>query len=718
MKAVHLISLCTCLLLLFFSMVNAYPTESPLVPRYKEGELLVRFKDSAKATKSLVAHKSDRLRYYSRLKLNHVRLADGVSVKEALESYRNDPNVLYAEPNYRLKKAAIPSDTQYSSQWNLPLISAPAAWDRFTGSQNVVVAVLDTGIAYTHPDLIANLWTNPGEIPANGIDDDSNGIVDDFYGANFGGIRGTGDPWDDDTTDSHGTHLSGIVGAVGNNNLGVSGINWAVKVMAVKFLHGSSGSGQLSDVLKAIEYAMSKQAKIINLSFEVDENPIYINDIKSLREAFTVADQAGVLIVSAAGNKSSDLDNINIYPASIRLPNNTSVAAATRTDTLANYSDYGRHTVDLAAPGGVSTGSSNAILSTVWLNNGNMQYRSIAGTSTAAPHVAGAMALIWGNFPNLTHYQVKARILNGVDVTAGYTSTITGGRLNLSKSLGIGDLPAIFNVTPYTIPFEGGTVVITGANFGSLPGSLMAGNLQLNATSWSDTSITAFVPGSATGTFLQVNGSGTSFPINAGGSTVQLSAAPSFGFAPLVTTINAVISGISDIVLYEWDMGDGVFHTQSGTTAASTVLGFAGSYQIRLRVTDKQGKQVIGSTTVTAVSQATGGGGGCFIATAAFGSYLHPKVQVLRDFRDRFLLTNKPGRFFVRLYYATSPPIADFISRHNSIRTATRYMLTPVVLFVSHPFYMLLGIFVSGAALFITVTVLSKRKSVNAPLNL
>lgn len=705
MKLLHCVANCICLFLLVLSAVAGLPeaafSQPVASPRYKQGELIVRFKDPARAAKTLAAHKAGSLKSYTGLKLEHVRLAPGTSVQEALAAYRNDPNVLYAEPNYRVKKAATPSDTQYASQWNLPLISAPSAWDRFTGNRDMVVAVLDTGVAYTHPDLAANLWTNPGEIPNNGIDDDHNGIIDDYYGANFGGTRGAGDPWDDDTADSHGTHLAGIVGAVGNNALGVSGVNWAVRVMAVKFLHGPDGSGDLSDVLKGIEYALSKQAKIINLSFEVDEDPTLINDIKSLREAIAAADQAGVLVVSAAGNSGSDLDNVNIYPASIRQPNNISVAAATRIDTLASYSGFGRHTVDLAAPGGATTGSSNAILSTVWLNNGTLQYRTLAGTSAAAPHVSGALALVWGSAPGLSHYQVKARILNGVDTLPSYASTISGGRLNLSRSFSIGELPAIFNVSPYRIPAAGGTVSISGVNFGATPGRLMLGALQLATSSWSDTAITAFIPGTAASGLLQVNGAGSGFQMAVGGPTVQLTAVPSSGVTPLNVTITSQISSTSAIVKYEWDSGDGVFQIRTSGTL-STSFSTAGNYLIRLRVTDSQGQTGIGSTTVTVSNPSSGGGdgGGCFIATAAYGSYLHPRVQLLRDFRDRFLLTNGPGRLLVRAYYAVSPPVAAVISRHEGLRVMSRAVLTPVVLAVAYPLpASALILALSGAAL-------------------
>jgi len=391
---------------------------------FKEGEVIVRFKNPLKAAKSATTQKSSIIKKFKRLPLHHLKLPTGMSVDAAVRELLNDPNVLYAEPNYIVRKSAVPNDPNYGNQWNLPLISTPAAWDLYTGpgvvANSLIVAVLDTGIAYTHPDLAPNLWTNHGEICGNAIDDDNNGIVDDCFGANFGGTI-PGNPWDDDTADSHGTHVSGIIGAVGNNSVGISGVNWGVRLMAVKFLHGPDGLGELADALSGVEYAITMGAKIINMSFEVNE------DTGSLRDAIGAAEKAGVLVVTAAGNTGKNLDTTHVFPASIRSPANIAVAAATITDGLPYYSDYGRHTVELAAPGGITTGSANAILSTVWLNNGSILYRTTAGTSSAVPHVAGAAALIWNLFPDLTAAQVKARILIGVDhVPAFAESTITG----------------------------------------------------------------------------------------------------------------------------------------------------------------------------------------------------------------------------------------------------------------------------------------------------
>jgi subtilisin family serine protease len=671
----------------------AYRTSS--FPRYKEGELIVRFKDQAKASKSIATQKASIIRKFRYIPLHHLKLPYGMTVQEALEVYGKDPDVLYAEPNYIVRKAVIPDDPQYAGQWNLPLISAPAAWDISTGRRggdSVLIAVLDTGIAYYHPDLAANLWINPGEICGDGKDNDNNGIIDDCYGANFGGLS-PGDPWDDDTADSHGTHVSGIIGATGNNGVGIAGVNWATRIMAVKFLHGLEGMGELSDALRGVEYAIAKGAKIINMSFEVDK------DSQSLRDAARAIENAGSLMVSAAGNTGKNLDTNAVYPASIRSSNNIAVAASSPADGLPSYSDYGRHTVELAAPGGTS---SSGVLSTVWLGtNGSTLYRTTTGTSMAVPHVTGAAALIWNLNPTLTAPQVKARILNSVDKLPAFAeTTISGGRLNLEKALNAVDLPAVFDVTPFELPISGGAVTMTGINFGQTQGSVTLADLPITITSWSDKEIRANIPPNAQSGTLLVNNQGSGFPVTMQiQPTVTLAASHSTGSIPLEVNFTGQLNTAATIVTYEWDLGDGVFRQISGSSTSTThVFQGAGTYTVRLRVTDSTGQTGIGSATLTASTPSAGGGGGCFIATAAYGSYLHPKVQALREFRDRYLLTNAPGRLFVAAYYRTSPPLADFIARHEWLRILTRWALTPLVIAVGHP--ALNGLLLCGAIVF------------------
>ena len=481
--------------------------------------------------------------------------------------------------------------------------------------------------------------------------------------------------------------MAGIIGAVGDNGTGICGTNWAVRIMAVKFLHGPEGYGELSDALLGMEYALAHGAKIINCSFEVAEDPSLGGGIRSLEEAITAADNAGALVVSAAGNGGLNLDTTNVYPASIPLANNIAVAAALRGDTLAGYSNYGRHTVDLAAPGGISTGSTDAVLSTVWLDDGARLYRTTAGTSMSAPQVTGAAALIWNSTPGLTAYQVKARILNGVDRSISYlTRTKAGGRLNLDRALTVADLPTVFEVTPYRVQ-EGSTVTVTGANFGPAAGTLSLDGLPATVLSWNNQTITARVPSASGDNTLAVNGQESGWQlVYPSPPAVTIAANPTSMTAPGSAVFSLTVDGAdSRIVKYEWDLGSGTLAEIDGvTTSVSHDFAAAGSYLIKARVTDDLGRSADASLLYPA-GGAGSSSGGCFIATAAYGSYLHPKVESLRRFRDRFLVTNAPGRVLVACYYRLSPPLADLIARHGVLRFLVRLLLAPLVLAVDAP---------------------------------
>ena len=290
-------------------------------------------------------------------------------------------------------------------------IDAPEAWDITTGNSDVVVAVIDTGIDYDHPDLAANIWINPGEIPGNGMDDDSNGYVDDVHGWNF--VKNNKNPDDDH---GHGTHVAGIIGAVGNNSIGVAGVAWNVKLMPLKVLD-RRGRGFTSDVIEAINYA-AHRADVINLSLGSN------NFSQGMKDAIA---NASALVVAAAGNDGNNNDETPSYPASYDLDNIIAVAATNHKDKLTGFSNYGATSVDLAAPG-------NLIASTY--RGGRYAYMS--GTSMATPHVSGGAALVMAAFPelNVDQDQVKDQILGGVDPIPSLQGiTVTGGRLNAFNSL-------------------------------------------------------------------------------------------------------------------------------------------------------------------------------------------------------------------------------------------------------------------------------------------
>lgn len=605
------------------------------------------------------------------------RLPPDVTVEQALERLRLQPEVEYAEPNYIARKAeTAPNDTEFTRQWGLENMKLPLAWDHATGDGSVIVAVVDSGITHDHPDLVANLWINPGETPGNGLDDDANGIIDDIHGVNYNGSTVNGAPRDDDTADWHGTHVAGIVGAVGNNGQGVSGVNWQIRLMAVKVLHGPSGSGTTSDIVKGIDYAIAQGAHIVNLSLTLSG---YSN---ALADALGRADAAGVLTVSAAGNAGTNNDTLPNSPAAIRTPNNIAVAAITKHDVLAGYSNYGRLSVDLAAPGGAKVPVSDGIYSTVGTLSATDfdNYGYLAGTSMATPHISGLAALLRAHLPGLTHRQIKARLLAGARRLGALNDrTIAGGTADAYAALTSADLPAVFRVVPSSA-YAGEVLTVTGVNFGSAAGRVNAGPLELPlASAWSDDLVQVTVPSELSTGYvrLHVNAEGSGFFIRRLNRTpvVTLDTDPGAGNAPLAVTLIASASDTDGaVVRHEWDLGDGVFSRDSGTAPMlEHVFTGAGTHALRVRVTDNDGGTAIASTTIK-VKKADH----CFIATAAWGSPMADEVRTLRRFRDDYLLTHGPGRAFVRLYYAASPPLAAFIRDRVWLRAAVRALLRPV----------------------------------------
>lgn len=587
----------------------------------RSGEVLVRFWDGPGAAARALARVGGRpLQRVGSFGLQRVQLPEALPVEEALATLRDDPGVRYAEPNYLARKAnATPDDPLFSEQWNLAAISATQGWELSTGAAEVVVAVLDTGVDYTHPDLMANLWRNPGEIPGNGLDDDGNGVVDDVHGACFNEGTVTGDPWDDDTADSHGTHLSGIIGAVGNNGTGVAGINWRVRLMAVKFLHGPAGLGDVADAVAGIEYAVEQGARVINCSFVIPESGALTEDLQSLADAVAWAGEQGVLVVSAAGNARLNLDQRHVYPASLRLDNNISVAATTREDRLAVYSNRGQWSVDVAAPGGTHAYDPSGVLSTMGAtsNPDHGPYNTLSGTSIAAPHVTGLAALLLAGEPELLPAEIKGRIHNGVDpLPALATATTTGGRLNVHKTLLAGNVAAVFDVSPSRVN-PGSQLTVSGVHFGAAAGVVSIDGVALSVSSWTDTTVTAEVlPGTAGGR-LSVNGFGPGFPVAINQApSVDLAASPSVGAVPLTVELSARAQDAEgSISLYEWDLGDGAYRAYEGIgSSLTTTLSTPGEYTMRVRITDEGGLTTEASVRV----QVAGGGeessGGCFLS--------------------------------------------------------------------------------------------------------
>jgi subtilisin family serine protease len=367
----------------------------------------------------------------------------GMSVPAAIAVLSRNPNVVYAEPDYIVNAIATPNDPLFGQLWGMAKINAAAAWDITTGSASVVVGDIDTGIDYSHPDLAANVWVNPGEVAGNAIDDDGNGYVDDVNGWDF--VNNDNNPMDDH---GHGTHTSGTVGAAGNNGVGVAGVNWNVRVAGLKFL-SAQGSGTTSNAIRAIQYATAKGMRVTNNSWGGG------GPSQGLFDAIAAARNAGSLFVAAAGNNGANNDLMPFYPASYTLDNVIAVAATTSSDGLASFSNYGATSVDLGAPGA-------GIVSTV---PGN-RYESWSGTSMATPHVSGAAALLLAAHPAWTYAQVRDRIFcttRPLGALAGKTAT--GGMLDLGAALG----PASCGSPPPPPPaatMHVGDIVVTGKRKG------------------------------------------------------------------------------------------------------------------------------------------------------------------------------------------------------------------------------------------------------------
>ncbi|MBI1871608.1 MAG: S8 family serine peptidase [Chlamydiae bacterium] len=390
---------------------------SQILVKFKEGVSEISIRDLAE---QMDAHT---IRVYPEIGARLIETVAQIDPMELARMYLASGLVDYAEPDYIVQTMAIPNDPSFSSLYGLNNtgqtggtvdadIDAPEAWDITKGSTSVVVAVIDTGVDYSHQDLSTNIWTNPGEIANNGKDDDGNGYVDDIRGWDF--VNKDNDPMDDN---KHGTHVSGTIGGVGNNGVGVAGVSWTVKIMPLKFLSGS-GSGYTSDAVSAVIYAAKNGAKIMSNSWGGGGYS------QALYDAIKLADSKGCLFVAAAGNSSSNNDQVPNYPSNYNVQNVIAVAATDHNDNLASFSSYGVKTVHLGAPG-------VSIYSTL----PNNSYGSLSGTSMATPHVAGACALVWGGNQSWNYLKVKNQILANVDKISSLSDkVISGGRLNVYKA--------------------------------------------------------------------------------------------------------------------------------------------------------------------------------------------------------------------------------------------------------------------------------------------
>jgi len=427
---------------------------------YVEGEILIKLRESTEASGI-----DDRIgAFVSRIGGSDFRrlapetqddgpvlmkLAPGVAVEDAVRAASADPDVEYAEPNYLIFPQLIPNDASFNLQWQLlnngagiagADIDATAAWDITTGASSLVVAVIDTGAFLQHADLSPNRWVNPREIPGNGIDDDGNGFIDDINGWNF--ISSKNETFEDPVSDSHGTLVSGLVGAAGNNGIGVSGVAWNVKLMSVKFIGARSGS--TADAISSVQYVIDQKrsgvnVRVINASWGGPGNS------SALKKVIKKAGDEGIVFVCAAGNGGSDqvgddLESVEDFPSgwSAEVPSIISVAALDNRDRIAGFSNYGHSLVQVGAPG-------VEVYSTYVFDT----YNYGSGTSFSTPLVSGIAALLVSQEPGLSAAQVRDRIVRTADPVASLASkTVSSGRANA------------YNALTNTVPHPGATPVI------------------------------------------------------------------------------------------------------------------------------------------------------------------------------------------------------------------------------------------------------------------
>jgi subtilisin family serine protease len=750
-------------------------------PRYVQGEILVKYKSHVSA--STIRSHQDRvgastIRAHRHIGVRHVKLHPFMSVETALEHYRKNPDVAYAEPNYiRYLRATTPNDPFFSNLWGLHNtgqsvngtfgtsgadIHGPEAWDVARGSNTFVIAVIDTGVDYNHPDLSGNIWVNPGEVVGNGLDDDHNSHVDDIRGWDF--VDDDNDPMD---VHGHGTHVSGTIAAVGNNNIGVTGVCWQAKIMPVRALD-AFGSGTDANIIAAIGYAVSMGAKVINASFG---GPDYA---QGLYDAVANANAAGVLFVAAAGNDGTNNDTIPSYPASFNLPNIISVAATNQNDQLSDFSNYGATSVHVAAPGENIYSTLPAARLTVWSDNfddGDISDWTTGGTnntwglSSSTTYNNSHYSLTdspSGNYQTNTASWARAPVLD-LSSYAGtklefkvtgksqetdrlYVQTSTNATSWTDQEIYLRDLdtsvPSLYGDGSDQWyrgevelgKYDGKSTVYVRFYFASLSSGTSDGwyidNVSVTAASFSYTGTEYYYKAGTSMAAPHVVGlaglvwshypsssmsqvrdtiistvdrkSALTGKVASGGRVNAYNLFLCFGTVETPSSLTATLGSSGGITLtwvdnsgyeigvkIERKLGtDGTF-AQIGTVPTHVTsytdleAGPGKAYYYRVRsyncnVNSNYSNEASITTGATQISRQTGTGG-CFIATAAFGSSLAPQVVILRKFRDTFLIKSAVGRNFLHVYYCYSPALSAIIERHETLRAIVRVSLFPLV---------------------------------------
>jgi subtilisin family serine protease len=734
------------------------------------GEVLIKWDENASihSVRSVTAAMGLRAtKTFNTIAVQHIRIPPPMRIEDVLAKLRGNPLVEYAEPNYILRALATPNDPQFNQLWGLHNtgqtggtqdadIDAPEAWDIHTGSPEVVIAVIDTGVVCNHPDLNDgskdNIWANDSELNgAPGIDDDGNGYVDDVYGWDFVGE-------DSDPTDyyAHGTHVAGTIAAIGNNAAGITGVNWLASIMPLR-IFGAFGYGDTAKAIEAITYAADNGAHVINASWGEG------GFSQALYDAISYANDKGCLFVASAGNSSDDNDINPFYPASFDLPNIISVAATEHNDNLAWFSNFGATSVDVAAPGVnvlssipfLGLGPENQVLDESfesglgnWTHGGINDFWDLTEALSASPthsltDTPGGdyldrteSAIVHNTSLNLLdkfavlEYQLRYDLASGDYVYIGATINGAGflplydlnfdGRFSGSSG-GLFE-PHINSVSPFgdlsndinlgfhlssdasseddgvyidDVILKTRDLMITGYGYFPYAGTSMAAPHVSGLAGL----ILARYPGITLDELKDRILNGVDILASLNGKVVtngRINAYKSLGIPVRPKNLTATGVSLTQINLKWSDNSDPGFNEdgfrierKKGTsgnyveiatvgqnvTAYGDILSEWGTYYYRVRAYNTLGNSSY-SNEATPLLVVDGSDGGCFIATAAFGSPLELHVRMLRDFRDRYL-TNTVGRAIIGLYYTFGPPMAGIIAKNEALRAVARVGLYP-----------------------------------------
>ncbi len=561
-SVVKFVSGLSCLLFVLLA-ANFVLAQKSSVKTYVEGELLIKYKNGTASAAAFEMNSqigANVVEEFPEIGWQRVKMPANLSFDKALSLYKSSAEVEYVQPNYYYHLLNTPNDSQFGTLYGMQKISAPLAWDLTTGSSSVVVADIDTGLKYTHQDLSANAWRNAGEIPNNNIDDDGNGFVDDYYGYDF--FYNDSDPIDD--AGGHGTHTAGTIGAVGNNSVGVTGVNWNVKIMAIK-IYSPNGTDSTSAMLvNAYNYIRMMKNRGVNIRIT---NNSYggCNEAcgfdQATKDALDAMGSAGILNVFAAGNSNQNNETTPFYPASYTSPSLLAVSASDQNDNKAGFSSYGSTSVDVAAPG-------VGVLSTYALSD--TSYATLNGTSMATPHTAGAAALLSAYNPNLSAASLKATLMNTVDVLPQWNGIVkAGGRINVDRAM---RNQTVCTFTPANESLvaagSGGSYSVTVTAPTNCDYSILSNDNWINITSGN--------VGSSNGTVsfsVQPNPFGRTGTINIGGTTFTVNQiGPSA--APMKTILDFDGDGRTDYSAIQNVLGGMLWNTYLTSTNGNYPVNF------------------------------------------------------------------------------------------------------------------------------------------------